>query len=542
MATTNDSGRSGPGARARLDGLSVNVKIVSALVVALLVAVIVGVTGIRALQSTNTATQNLYRENIAGVAAIGLVRGAIFTTRVDAANQVISTDDEHRTKYESAIVQDVQDFDAAMKTYRASHPSAPAALIKAVSDNWAAYTQILNQRLIPAGRTHDIAGWQQTRDTAASPLMTKLYADTATMQEAEAADAKKSAAAAQSSFVSSRLQAIVLLVAGVVLALGLGLLVARGIIRSLNRVKDVCEALAAGDLTRSAGLTSRDEVGRMGQALDAAMVSLRETVGTISDSATSLAAASEQMSSVSTQIASSAEHTSTQAQAVSVAAEEISRNVESVSAAGEEMGSSIQEIARNAHDAAAVVTEAVGLAAATNTTVSKLGESSVEIGNVVKAITSIAEQTNLLALNATIEAARAGEAGKGFAVVATEVKELAQETARATEDIARRVQAIQLDTSGAVEAIGRISSVIGRISEYQTTIASAVEEQTATTSETNRNVSDAAAGVEEIAANITGVADSAAGTSQGVGEAQRTTAELARMSAALTELVGRFRY
>jgi methyl-accepting chemotaxis protein len=171
----------------------------------------------------------------------------------------------------------------------------------------------------------------------------------------------------------------------------------------------------------------------------------------------------------------------------------------------------------------------------------KLGDSSAEIGNVIKVITSIAEQTNLLALNATIEAARAGEMGKGFAVVASEVKDLAQETSRATEDISRRVEAIQSDTSGAVAAIEEISIVIQRISDFQTTIASAVEEQTATTAEMNRSVTEASGGTGEIAQNITGVAEAARMTSQGVAETRQASADLARMSTELSSLVSTFR-
>ncbi|MCW2567399.1 MAG: chemotaxis sensory transducer [Mycobacterium sp.] len=205
------------------------------------------------------------------------------------------------------------------------------------------------------------------------------------------------------------------------------------------------------------------------------------------------------------------------------------------------MGSSIGEIARNANEAAKVAAQAVAAAETTTGTVAKLGASSTEIAEVVKVITSIAEQTNLLALNATIEAARAGEAGKGFAVVATEVKELAQETARATEDISRRVEAIQGDTAGAVEAIAEISGIIGRINDYQLTIASAVEEQSATTGEMNRNVAEAATGAGEIAQNITGVAAATDITLSAVTDAQTASEGLAQMSSELHALVSRFR-
>lgn len=172
----------------------------------------------------------------------------------------------------------------------------------------------------------------------------------------------------------------------------------------------------------------------------------------------------------------------------------------------------------------------------------KLGESSAEIGNVIKVINSIAQQTNLLALNATIEAARAGEAGKGFAVVANEVKELAQETAKATEDIRRRIQAIQSDTEAAVSAITEISRIIAQINDTQSTIASAVEEQTATTNEMGRNVTEAATGSNDIAENITGVARSASETTTAAATTSQAAEELARMAAELQQLVGQFSY
>lgn len=264
---------------------------------------------------------------------------------------------------------------------------------------------------------------------------------------------------------------------------------------------------------------------------------LKQIEAALENTVQTLATAAQELTSVSQQMASNSEETASQASVVSAAAEQVSRNVGTVASAAEEMGASIKEIAKNANEAARVATAAVKVADKTNATVSKLGESSAEIGNVIKVITSIAQQTNLLALNATIEAARAGEAGKGFAVVANEVKELAKQTAKATEDIGRKIEAIQRDTKGAVEAIVQIGAIIGQINDIQSTIASAVEEQTATTAEISRNVGEAALGSREIAQNVMGVAQAARSTTEGAANTKASADELARMAVELQRLV-----
>jgi methyl-accepting chemotaxis protein len=312
--------------------------------------------------------------------------------------------------------------------------------------------------------------------------------------------------------------------------------------RKVDAMLEVVQAAADGDLTRDVPVSGDDAIGQMGQGLRRLLEDLRTSVAAIAQNADSLASAAEELHAVSEQMGVNAGETSSQANVVSAASEQVSANVETVATGAEEMNASIKEIAKNAAEAAKVAGQAVDVASVTNTTVAKLGDSSAEIGQIIKVITGIAQQTNLLALNATIEAARAGEAGKGFAVVANEVKELAKETAKATEDISQKIEAIQTDTGGAVDAIGQISTIIDQISDYQNTIATAVEEQAATTNEIARNVSEANRGSAEIAENISGVASAAESTASGASDSQRASAELARMAAELQQLVGRFTY
>ncbi|HTT71658.1 MAG TPA: methyl-accepting chemotaxis protein [Anaeromyxobacteraceae bacterium] len=298
------------------------------------------------------------------------------------------------------------------------------------------------------------------------------------------------------------------------------------------------QAIAANQLRPTQPLPA--VAGRLGKAFDEMTGNLSGFVTAVSQNAQVLASAAEELNAVSQQMSASAEETATQASVVTKAAEVVSGSVNTVATSSEEMSASIKEIARSAAEAARVALSAVTAADATNATVQKLGASGAEIGKVVKTITSIAAQTKLLAINATIEAARAGDAGKGFAVVANEVKELAKETARATEDIGERIEAIQADTRSAVEAIAQIGAIIKQINEYQSTIASAVEEQSATTNEIDRNVSEAAGGSSEIARNIAGVAEAARHTSQGTADTQKASAELTRMASELQRMVARF--
>jgi methyl-accepting chemotaxis protein len=327
-----------------------------------------------------------------------------------------------------------------------------------------------------------------------------------------------------------------------VAGLGISIVISHKMSTAAISVLKQAEAIASGDLSgEEVKITSADELGDLTRAINKMHASLREVIESIAEHAQNVANASEEFSAVSQQISANSEETSAQANTVTTATEQVNRGLQTIATSTEEMTSSIKDIAKNATEAAKVADSAMKTATETNAIVAKLGTSSAEIGQVIKVITSIAQKTDLLALNATVEAARAGEVGAGFAVVANEVKELAKQTANATEDISRKIEAIQADAKSAVAAIASISGVIGTVNDISGTIATAVEEQSATTTEMSRNVSEAARGAGEVSQNIQGVAEAAQSTSQGATDSEKASRNLAQMSTRLRELVARFK-
>jgi methyl-accepting chemotaxis protein len=355
--------------------------------------------------------------------------------------------------------------------------------------------------------------------------------------EAEVADVTATASA-------DRLVMILVGLAAVLVGIGVGLALARSITRPLAALNDRLHEIADGDgdLTQRVDEDRRDEIGQVGATFNRFVARLQRLISDVAVSTEQVATAAVKLGPVSEQLASGAEESSMQAEVVRTRAEEVSSIVSAMASSAEEMNAAIGEIAQNASQATQVAQDGVRSAESANATVTSLGQASGEIESIVKMITAIAEQTNLLALNATIEAARAGEMGKGFAVVAGEVKDLAQQTAAATGRIASSTEAIRRGSDDAIRVIMEIGNVVGQINSTQTTIAAAIEEQTATTAEMTRNVGETAAGANEIAANIASVADAARDTSSGAMTTKDTAAALGKASEELRTLVSTFRY
>ena len=340
---------------------------------------------------------------------------------------------------------------------------------------------------------------------------------------------------------SSLLRAVLLVAVVVAAAVAVvALVVARALTRPLDRAVGALELVAEGDLRPRLPESGTHELRTLAGALNRSLDNMAGALDALRDRTTDLSGASDQLRGLSDDVARDAARGSAVATTASRATEAVSGNVRTVAAGAEQMGTSIREIAHSTTEAARVGASAVTAAQETTAVVARLGDSSRQIGEVVRVITSIAEQTNLLALNATIEAARAGEAGKGFAVVAGEVKDLAGETQRATEDIVRRVEAIQADTAGAAASIAEIAAVVEQVNDFQQTIASAVEEQSATTAEMSRNVAEAASGTEEVSADVRSVTAAAESTARSTESTRETATALASITDELRALVSRF--
>ena len=289
-------------------------------------------------------------------------------------------------------------------------------------------------------------------------------------------------------------------------------------------------------------MTSSDELGELGDVFNSFLDRLQKDVSAIGDNATSILSASDNLQGLSQEIASTTEETSVQTRSVSGASEQVNEHISAVAVGTEEMNASVREIAHLTRQAAIIATEGVEIADSSIGTFEKLETSTQTIGKVAEVINSIAEQTNLLTLNATIEAARAGDSGKGFAVVASEVKNLATETARVTNEISTTISNLRSDATYATEAIGRISNIINQIFEIQTTIASAVEQQTVTTAEVGSSASSAASASENITGSIAGMADAVQNSAASMSISQTAATDLAAATGELAAIVKRFNY
>ncbi|CAB4735877.1 unannotated protein [freshwater metagenome] len=519
---------------ARMQDLGIGTRMALLTGVALLPAALVTATALHSSSRVETETRH----------ALELERASAKLYHLDNRNSEIKAD-AYRALVETDLdvvrqdtVDDIASAEEVLAEVEARElPGSISDQLPGLRTALGEYTATLSSYVDLAVAAPQRALERQGEVAAANSVLDDLLDGLRSDIDAEVSAHRVDVAALQSDM---RRQVWIALIAGLLLAVLVAAWVARGITRPLRRTVAVLEQVAQGRLDQRLGLTSRDETGRMGAALDATLDRLGDALRSIDGSSHSLASASQELSAVATQMTASARASATQAGVVDEAGAEVSQHLQSVATGTEEMTASIGEIAQNATRAAEVASRAVEVVGDADRTMVKLGESSAQVGSVVKAISSIAAQTNLLALNATIEAARAGEAGKGFAVVANEVRELAQETARATEDIVLRIETIQADTTAAVEAIAQISEIIVRIHDTQTTIASAVEEQTATAAEIARRVADAAHGSAEISRTVTGVAAAAEDTTAAAGSTSEAAAELARMATELQRLVGQF--
>jgi methyl-accepting chemotaxis protein len=567
---------------------SIGIKLASTFLAVIGLSAALGAFALAELGAVSDHVDVLARDALPGITKASELAATASQVRRHVVDVVLATTADDRASSRQKIDSELAAFTQQLAAYRATATRPDALVLVAELDaKWGSYLRAQDSLLRIAA---DPERMPETlvAHKAAMALFDEAREVLTRLIKVNAHAGAEANAGIYQSIGSVSLWIGVLLTLTVVVGAGLAYTVTRTLTAPMHQLEAAASAMAHGQLDFGVDYESGDELGALADSFRRSAAALAEVVGElqmvieavqagqlgargdagrfegvygelvtgtnalldtlveplqfVARNADALTQSSEQLTQVSQQLGGNAAETSAQTQVVSAAAEEVSRSNQSVATSTEQMSASIKEIAKSASASAHVAGQAVKLAETANATVGKLGDSAIEIGKVIKVITAIAQQTNLLALNATIEAARAGEAGKGFAVVANEVKELAKETAKATEDIGRSIESIQTDTQDAVAAIGHIGTIIAQINDISTTIASAVEQQSATTNEMGRNVAESAQGSGEIARNITSVAAAAETTASGAGQTMTAATALAQMASELKQLISKFSF